>query len=200
MMDFVLRYRGPLHANGGPKGKHRIRLAVHGQLENLCAQEPLLEQAKKENLPTATMKGRQMEVQRPITEGFFFGVPIGGFEFVPIIHRPHELVCALDILFLRREKPGAIVSHGGDLDNRLKTLFDALRMPHDESELCGITPENADQRLYCLLEDDALITRVSVSTQQLFEPLASDENESTVELLIHVWVQSVYPMWANMGF
>lgn len=199
-MDFLIRYRGGLHANGGSKEKHRIRMAVHAQLANLCAQEPLLKQACDEHLAPATMKGREMEVERPIKDTFFFAVLIGGFHFVPIIHRPHELVCGLDILFLRREKPGAIVSHGGDLDNRLKTLFDALRMPHEESEIAGVSPNTSNQRVYCLLEDDALITRVAVTTQQLFEPIGEDESESTVELLIHVWVQSTYPMWANLGF
>lgn len=181
------------------KEKHDIRRAIHWQLQELCEQEPLLAQAKLDKLPLGVMKGREVEVPRPL-EMMYFAVPLGGFHFVPIIHRPHELACSLDILFLRRERPGAIVQHGGDLDNRLKTLFDALRMPHDASELRGVSPSATNERLYCLLEDDALITRVAVSTQQLLEPLAPSEHVSTVELLIHVTVQSTYPMWANLGF
>jgi len=61
----------------------------------------------------------------------FFYVPIAKFNFVPIIHRPHEFSCTLEVLFLRREKPGNIIRNGSDLDNRLKILFDALRMPLD---------------------------------------------------------------------
>jgi len=198
-VDFVLRYRGPLGANGSVKQKHEIRRAIHLQLEELCKQEPLLEQARSEALPHGVLKGREVEVPRPL-EVMYFAVVLGGFHFVPIIHRPHELACSLDILFLRRERPGAIVQHGGDLDNRLKTLFDGLRMPHDVSELGGIGPAIPDERLYCLLEDDALITRAAVSTQQLLEPLAPGEHPSTVELLIHVTVRSTYPMWANVGF
>jgi hypothetical protein len=34
----------------------------------------------------------------------------------------------LNILFLRADIPGKVVQ-SGDIDNRLKTLFDALRMP-----------------------------------------------------------------------
>jgi hypothetical protein len=198
-VDFVLRYRGPLAANGSVKEKHDIRRAIHLQLQALCQQEPLLEQAKSETLPLGVLKGREVEVPRPL-KVMYFAVALGGFQFVPIIHRPHELACSLDILFLRRERPGAIVQHGGDLDNRLKTLFDALRMPHDVAELRGVAPSIADERLYSLLEDDALITRVAVSTQQLLEPLAAGKHASTVELLIHVTVQSTYPMWANVGF
>lgn len=197
-MDFVLRYRGPLPANGGVRDKHLIRTAIHAQLQELCNQQPLLEQAKLENLPEGILKGRGVEVPRPL-EIMYFYISLGGFRFVPLIHRPHELACALDILFLRREKPGAIVQHGGDIDNRLKTLFDALRMPHNVSELSGLAPTHTDERMYCLLEDDSLITRLSVSTQQLLEPIGT-EHPSTVELLIHVTVQSTYPMWANLGF
>jgi hypothetical protein len=196
-MDFVLRYRGPLPASGTTKNKHSIRKVIHKQLQILCEQEPLLAEAKEETLPEGVLKGRTVQVPRPLEKMYFF-VRLDGFRFVPLIHRPHELVCSLDILFLRREKPGCIISHGGDLDNRLKTLFDALRMPHDTSELAGVSPDEQDQRMYCLLEDDSLITRVSVNTQQLLEPL--DEDSSTVELLIHVAVQSTYPMYANIGW
>jgi len=198
-MDFVLRYRGLLPANGSPKEKHQIRRAIHVQLQQLCSQEPLLEQAQADDLPEGILKGSQVNVQRPLIIMFFF-VALGGFHFVPIIHRVHELACALDILFLRREKPGAIIRHGGDLDNRLKTLLDALRMPHDVSELSGVEAEIPDQRMYCLLEDDSLIRRLSVSTQQLLEPLGPGEQSSTVELLMHVTVQSTYPMYGNLGF
>jgi hypothetical protein len=198
-MDFVLRYRGSLPANGGPKEKHQIRRAVHAQIQELCKQEPLLKEAIGERLPEGVLKGREIEVTRPLTAMYYF-VALGGFHFVPIIHRPHELVCAVDILFLRREKPGAIIQHGGDLDNRLKTLFDALRMPHNPSELSGVVPNAVNDRMYCLLEEDSLITRVSVSTHQLLEPLAEGEHPSVVELLLHVTVQSTYPMWGNLGF
>jgi hypothetical protein len=198
-MDFMLRYRGPLPSNGSIKEKHFIRMLIHKQLAELCNQEVLLSQAKRDDLPEGTLKGRKVDVPRPISI-FFYYIPIAGFNFIPIVHRPHELSCSLDILFLRREKPGDIIQHGGDLDNRLKTLFDALRLPLDKSELGGIIPETPGKRVYCLLEDDSLITKVSVSTHQLLEPLEEKEHPSTVELLIHVTIQSTYPMTANLGF
>jgi len=79
------------------------------------------------------------------------------------------LVCRLDILFLRRSPPGEIVKHGGDLDNRLKTLFDALRVPDSIGD--NWQPEGSETPLFfCLLKDDALITEVNVSTDMLLEP------------------------------
>jgi hypothetical protein len=198
-MDFMLRYRGPLASNGTNREKHSIRTSLHSQLKELCGQQPLLEKALSEELPQGVHRGREVSVPRPL-KIMFYQVPLGGFRFVPIIHRPHELACSLDILFLRREKAGAIIHHGGDIDNRLKTLLDGLRMPHETSELAGVTPDASDQRVYRLLEDDSLITRLSISTYQLFEPLDENEDPSCVELLMHVTIQSTYPMIANFGF
>jgi hypothetical protein len=63
-----------------------------------------------------------------------------GYRFVPLIGglvgEGAETVCALDILFLRRESPRSVVS-GGDIDNRLKVLLDALRMPKNCDEVKG---------------------------------------------------------------
>ena len=198
-MEFVLRYRGPLASTGGPQDKHRIRCALHPQLDVLCQQEPLLTQARSDQIHEGLLKGRQVEVPKPLGDVLFFAVPLGGFRFVPLVHRPHNLACSLDLIFLRRERPGAIV-HGGDLDNRLKTLFDALRMPHDASELAGAAPVNPGERMFCLLEDDSLITRVSVHTHQLLEPLTGNHGDSDVDLLMHVSIHSTYPMWGNIGF
>jgi hypothetical protein len=198
-MDFVLRYRGPLHSNGKVKEKHEIRRILGKQLSELCSQEPLFQAALDPNIPKAILKSRKIEVKRPLESMFFF-VELSGFQFVPLISRPHELACSVDIQMLRRERPGAIVTHGGDLDNRLKTLFDALRMPHNKSEMRGISPPTSTDRIFCLLEDDSLITRVAVNTYQLLEPLEKDEDETTVEILLQVQVQSTYPMRGNIGF
>jgi hypothetical protein len=199
-MDFILRYRGPIHANGNTKEKHTIRQAIHRQLTELCTQEPLFHSAQNPDLPEGRLESQQFKVPRPLKKGGFYTFSLRGFQFVPIINKPHELACSLEILMLRREKPGAIISHGGDIDNRLKTLFDALRMPHHESELLGVDCPATEERMYCLLEDDCLITKVAVNTQQLLEPLSREESSSTVELLMHVFIQSTYPMWGNVGF
>jgi hypothetical protein len=168
-------------------------------LEVLCTQEPLLKQALSDHLHEGTMKGGQVEVPRPLGDMLFYAVRVGGFRFVPLVHRAHKLACGIDVTFLRRERPGAIVQ-GGDLDNRLKTLFDALRMPHDKSELKGDEPSQPDQRVFCLLEDDSLITQVAVRTHQLLEPLTAECDQSHVDLLMHVVIQSTYPMIGNLGF
>jgi hypothetical protein len=85
---------------------------------------------------------------------------------------------------LRPEPPGALITQGGDIDNRLKTLFDALRMPHNLSELPkGSVPDVDQDPFFCLLEDDNLITAVSVKTDRLLVPT---ENKNEVHLDIQI--------------
>ena len=82
----------------------------------------------------------------------------GDFRFVPFVTRELELLCSLDILWLRPDRPGAVIQ-SGDLDNRLKTLFDALKAPTDVGELGGATPQDGEVPFYTLLEDDRLVTK-----------------------------------------
>ena len=97
---------------------------------------------------------------------------------------------------LRPEEPGAIITKGGDLDNRLKTLFDALRKPKDLQELPDNYPQPlTEQLLYCLLEDDALITGVAMTTDRLLEFSSEDE----VLLLIRVQIRGAKTTMDNMS-
>lgn len=94
--------------------------------------------------------------------------------------------CALDILFLRRDGPGSLVRSGGDIDNRLKVLFDALRMPQTCDEVCGDSPVEGETPFFCLLEDDKLISKVQVETNWLLTPPAPTEHIHEVHLVIRV--------------
>jgi len=96
------------------------------------------------------------------------------------------VACALDILFLRREGPGSLIRSGGDIDNRLKVLFDALRMPQTCDEVCGDSPTPDEDPFFCLLEDDKLISKVAVETNWLLTPLADNEHINDVHLVIRV--------------
>jgi hypothetical protein len=86
----------------------------------------------------------------------------GTHTFVALVKNDLRLVAELDILMLRPKRPGGIVQ-GADIDNQLKTLFDALRYPEKIQEIsAGWTPSAEEDPLFCLLEDDRLITRVNV--------------------------------------
>jgi hypothetical protein len=61
---------------------------------------------------------------------------VGTKKYAPIVAR--DLAAELDIIFLRQQAKGQLIGEGGDIDNRLKTLFDALRMPsRSEIQILG---------------------------------------------------------------
>ena len=86
---------------------------------------------------------------------------------IPLVRKSLDLNCSLDILFLRQEDPGQLVLQGGDVDNRLKTLFDALAAPKLENERAYPQKQKVT---YSLLETDALISGFNVSTDRLLFP------------------------------
>ena len=202
-MDFILRYRGALPSSSkrAVRDKHDIRMALTGQLAELCKREPFFRDALTPQLLTGKIKSGKLtfdhDQANPANNLMFCRVQMGGFEFVPLIHREHYLACQLDITWLRQERAGDIV-HGGDLDNRLKKLFDGLRMPQDINELGHARPDAENERVYCLLDDDALITKLSVATYQMLEP-HSDERSTDVDLLLHITVLSTKAVVANLG-
>jgi hypothetical protein len=109
-----------------------------------------------------------------------------GFRFLPLMNDYFgSLGCALDILFLRRDQPGDLIKYGGDIDNRIKVLFDALRMP-DTQELDGQNPDQHEDPFSCLLQDDKQITEVNITTDRLLTPQTAGEDINDVHLTIHV--------------
>lgn len=186
-MEFRLTYRGPLASNGRPAEKHAIRRALHPQLADLWQREPLR---------SIGPDGRHLWQSGAVPTLRF---PVGSFNFVPIVSERINLLCHLDILFLRRAQAGAIITAGGDIDNRLKTLLDALRIPKNETELVsGDAPQPGEDPFLCVLEDDALITRVNVTTDRLLEP-GTPEERSHVNLVLHFVVRPTIVTWINIG-
>jgi hypothetical protein len=111
-----------------------------------------------------------------------------GFVFIPLVCQDLGLTCSVDVMFLRRDEPGSIINSGGDIDNRLKVLFDGLRIPQNAEELAGDQPTAPNERFFCLMEDDKLITEVKVTTDRLLRPCGTNEAENDVELII--WVKT----------
>ncbi|MBM7624747.1 hypothetical protein [Sporohalobacter salinus] len=180
-MNFPLIYKGKLKSNGGIKHKHEIRKQFHPQLKELWSQSPLKE-IKKEHLQTDPNQNNNSIIQE-----------IKEFKFAPLITDELYLIASLDITLLRPEEPGNIITNNGDIDNQLKTLFDALQCP-DEQQI----PNNAKLTsnrtpFFCLLKDDALITSVKVSCNRLLEY----EDPSEVFLLIDITVNATQFTFSN---
>jgi hypothetical protein len=129
----------------------------------------------------------------------FFYVEVHGYRFVPLVTRSHALVADIEVHLGTRGKPGEII-HGGDLDNRLKNVFDALRMPQHGDELGRHPRGDGQERVYCLLEDDSLIARVEIITYQLFGPPKPGYDLTDVHLGMDVYVESGAPRLGNITF
>ena len=183
-MEFKLVYEGSLKANGTVRDKHDIRRYLHNQFIVLWQQPPL--NYHREFLEETPADGKTSILRH-----------VGAFTFAPLVCQKLHLIAQLHIVFLRPEPPGALITQGGDIDNRLKTLFDALRMPKIESELPrGDVPQANEHPFFCLLEDDNLITAVAVETDRL---LRLQANDSHVHLIITVNTKAIIGTWDNAG-
>lgn len=166
--------------------KQKIRKYLHPQLRRLWEITPGLREAPPPKNPS--MRGAEIARLRP--EDHISGLSerfrLGKYGFVPLINRKMHTVCKIDVLFLRSDQPGAILS-GGDIDNRLKTLFDGLSMPQNISQLGDFDiPEADESPFHCLLEDDSLITGASVETDTLLQPISSVPIENAARVIIKV--------------
>jgi len=118
-----------------------------------------------------------------------------------LVRQALSLNCAIDVLFLRPTRPGGIL-RSGDIDNRIKTLFDALRLPKNQDELGGfVVPEHDEDPFFCLLEDDALVTHLSVETDALLQPVGStpDVNDARLVITVNLKPYVVDPSNINFG-
>jgi hypothetical protein len=106
----------------------------------------------------------------------------------------------INILFLRPESPGRVLK-SGDIDNRLKTLFDALRIVHNADELGRYkAPADEEDPFFCLLEDDSLIDHLSVETDRLLQPIGEHFEVNDARLVITVNIRPTLQTSANIRF
>ena len=137
-LTFTLTFRGDLRS-GQERGsmvveEHDIRKQFHEQLKNLYSSHPYL---RSFYMTYLAMRDRpEIADQKKGLPRFFVDAQRGPFTFLPLITRAQVMVCELDILFLRNEKRGRLFKYAnnsaGDLDNRIKVLFDALQIPNQD--------------------------------------------------------------------
>lgn len=207
-MEFRLTYEGQLLAETNCAGevrraradhKQEIRRAFHPQLKRLWEISPLL-------------RPREMPSQRPGTralgrpgpeysiEKLSLRFARFGYNFVPLATQDLELLCDINVLFLRRGEPGALI-RTGDLDNRMKTLFDALSMPKEAGQLGRFnTPSDGENPFFCLLEDDAVITKAAVESDVLLQPVSDPPNDNDARVIVTVRLWPARVNADNIGF
>lgn len=131
-----------------------MRKSFHHQLAKLRGKEPFVDlDSPAYNAATKEFKGQR---------------------FTPFYGDYVRVQAAVDITLLTGLPAKKSVVSSGDLDNRLKRIIDALRMPQQAQEVLD-EPIAAD-RCFCLLQDDSSVSRV---TAQLGPYLAGDDETSS---------------------
>jgi hypothetical protein len=213
-MKFTLTYDGELASSGNspkPDEVWRMRKKFHPQLVELWETHKVLQRVRGDSF--VPIEGQyhwdethHSEPFKPHVAGDFIGpvrnlcepIAVHGRSFFPLVRESFALTCALRILFLRKEEPGGLVFQGGDIDNRLKTLFDALRMPSPMSANEVREDPTIEDPIHCALESDALITGIDIKTDRLLSKPNSSVKE--VHLVIEVDVRVTHAKFYNMPF
>jgi len=151
-MKFKLIYYGELLIN--PKRRthhlHDIRSVLSPQLKRLTEISPYTEIRDKLNA-----RGKGMR-------------EVGGVKFFPIITPELDLLAEIDVQIMH---PEILDTPHADIDNRMKTLLDALKRPQNENEVAEATADavrgKKDNIIYTLLDDDHLVTRLTINTSHL---------------------------------
>lgn len=179
-MQFRLVLRGhlPPDKRGTVSVKHRIRRELHPQLRTLWQQHPSLRGAFLPQKHKGDIS-RVEELARHYSHS--------GFRFVPLVKKEH-FACALDILLLRRQEPYRAFDPVGDLDGRVKTLIDGLRMPQVGQEVGENSPGADEDPFFCLMDDDSAIFDFQVTVDRLLVPAEPDEPERDIVAIVGVQV------------
>ena len=141
----------------------------------MIADSPLMTDKEQHDRNPQHIKEELVDLCEPID--------VGTHKYIPLIRKSLSLNCSLKILFLRQEDPGALISKAGDIDNRIKTLLDGLKVPDKDTQ--DRHPPKLDPT-YCLLESDFLVSDLDIDTDRLLFPETTFPNE--VHLVIEVKV------------
>lgn len=173
-MEFTLTYEGRLQGqNSKAEHKWEIRKTFDPKLRELWNQEPLLGLRSK--------LGDNLIIER------------SNHYFLPLITRELKTFAEINVLLLK-SSPKTINTI--DSDNQLKTLLDALRIPGKSQEINNQISTSKENPFYCLLEDDALVTKVGIEREQL---LGAEDKESVLAI-IKVNIKKTETIINNMIF
>ena len=185
-MQFRLLFEGaiPPRQQSSLAEIHKIRSALAPQMEALWSFPPLaVELWKWLKHPEPTHPDYALLEQR------------GSAVFAPLISKRNDLQCELDITFLRQQAAGQLIGDGGDIDNRVKTLLDALWVP-PPAQANFFSDTGPSRPIFCVLQDDSLVTKLSVETDRLLRPSNSKHDLVAV---IQVAVKAARVTYGTLG-
>ena len=155
-MRFPLSYEGSLPSSGNPRDPSKpsklkeiwaIRNAVHLQIRSIYDHH-------------SAFRG-QFGHSNALLQRINLPIVVDGRNFYPLARVSFKLKCELEIEMLVNHPIASVVTNGSDLDNRLKTLFDGLRVPQSVQEIKGYMPPDITDYC-CLLENDVIISALKI--------------------------------------
>src|SRR5215204_4570704 len=164
MMGSCLRPKSALYGQQKDKRaehKYGLRLKFHRQLRHLWEIPPCLLAGERIGPSVLLLESGSDNVRHDV-ESIAKRHSHYGFNFVPLVTKELVLIFSLDMLLLR---PRVTIDSAwtGDVDNRLKTLIDALRVPEPN-------------------ERWKLLTKVSLETDHLLIPTAFRSDSLAISL------------------
>ncbi|MGY4428493.1 hypothetical protein ACVWWO_000970 [Bradyrhizobium sp. F1.13.1] len=184
-MKFRLVFEGPIPPRQQTKLPvvHNIRLGFSPQIETLWKFPPL-------SLDPVNW------LRHPGEDGDYAILEQRGSSvFAPLISKRNDLQCELEVMFLRQQAPGQLLGDGGDIDNRVKTLLDALSVP-PQSQADTFSAVGPSKPTFCLLQDDSLVTKLSVETDRLLRPA---EDRFDLLAILQVTVKASKVTFGTLG-
>lgn len=197
-LEFRLTYDGKLvstrskpepgYITSKPDHKHEIRKRFHKQLKRLWGEHPgLANWSGADRDPNLNHGPTKLET---ITAKY--GTP--KFNWAPLVTPEICVNCKLDILYLRNGARGGVISTA-DLDNRVKTLLDALKVPKPGEILASESPDEDEDPFFVLLSDDALVTHLSVESDRLLDPTDPALGDVDSRVVIRVKLEAYTGNW-----
>lgn len=171
----TLTYEGALPSaqqGSANQAKARLRRHFHDQLTTLWARNP----------PSADESVQTVEV--------------GEHQFrYLVVDERHGIGIHLDLLLLVRNR----TLRQGDLDNRIKTLTDALAVPPNQQQ-ADLTDAPSNGPTVCLMKDDMQVHGLNVTRREWLTP-ATGNNYNDVHVVATARTFAVGPIsWAGMGW
>ncbi|MDR1691560.1 MAG: hypothetical protein LBR35_01850 [Rickettsiales bacterium] len=178
-MRFKLIYKGQVKINPKKRTQHinKIRMVISEQLKNLYEIDPYSDLKK---LMTKT-PGKPSIIRT-----------VGGVDFISLISPEMNFLAEINMQLL---VPELTTTPRADIDNRMKTLLDALRRPQDSHEVAqGV---DKTQPVYTLLDDDKYVSELTINTSHLLDQ-SGDEDE--VLVIISVGLRATKATQQNFNF
>ena len=85
---------------------------------------------------------------------------------------------------LVNHQPGSVLTTAGDLDNRIKGIVDALKVPDKNSFNDGLKP--ARKQCPVLMEDDSMVTELRVRSEWWTGGASLPENHADIRIEVYI--------------